>query len=60
MSVCIKCNSWKTKVLQTRKLRNDGWTFRERKCYLCGHRWDTVEVPAEDIRTPSDPSLSEE
>jgi transcriptional regulator NrdR family protein len=60
VSVCIKCNAWKTKVLQTRKLFDDGWTFRERKCDLCGHRWDTVEVPAEDIRTPGAPGSHED
>lgn len=60
MSVCIACGSWKTKVLQTRKLRNDGWTFRERKCDLCDHRWNTLEVPEEDVRVPSTQSVSEE
>lgn len=60
MSVCIKCNSWKTKVLQTRKLRNDGWTYRERKCDLCSHRWNTLEVPEVDIRTPGAPGSHED
>ena len=60
MSACIKCAAWQTKVLQTRKLKDDGWTFRERKCDLCGHRWGTLEVPEVDVRVPASPSLSEE
>lgn len=49
MSACINCGSWSTKVVDSRKGAETGFTVRRRVCEACGARWRTLEVPAEDV-----------
>lgn len=50
MTACIRCREFNSKVLDSRKRINDGWVHRQRLCLSCGERWETVEVPVDDIR----------
>lgn len=54
MSACPECREFNSKVLDTRKRLEDGWVHRQRLCLSCGERWETVEVPADDVQQGSD------
>ena len=45
---CTKCNSY-TEVIDSRTL-SDGHIRRRRRCLLCGHRFSSVEIPAEEYK----------
>ena len=49
MSACPECHTFNSKVIDSRKQMETGWTMRRRECYECGHRWTTYEVPTADI-----------
>jgi transcriptional regulator NrdR family protein len=52
MSACPdpNCRLLKTRVIDSRVLTN-GWTKRRRECYLgCGGRWNTYEVPEDELQ----------
>ena len=45
MSACPSCREIKTKVMETKVLKN-GWVWRRRKClYDCGTLFRTFEIP---------------
>lgn len=50
MSACPECHTFSSKVIDTRKQPETGWTVRRRECYECTHRWTTYEVPTVDVR----------
>lgn len=53
MSACPKCGKGMTKVVDSRYQPN-GLTRRRRWCaWSCGHKWNTLEVPADIIDADS-------
>ncbi len=50
MTLCVSCDSWESKVVDSRKKTDAGWVVRRRECAACGTRWTTYEVPANDVR----------
>ena len=50
MSACPECHTFSSKVVDSRKQMENGWTVRRRECYECHHRWTTYEVPAADVK----------
>jgi transcriptional regulator NrdR family protein len=57
MSMCPVCNSWHSKVKESRKDTRYGWKWRLRDCQECGHRWATYEVPTGSLNVEGgDPS----
>jgi len=44
---CIKCNE-RSKVLDSEETK-EGWIKRRRSCDKCKIRWNTFEVPQDDI-----------
>ena len=59
MSACPSCNTWNSRVLDTRRGQETGWYIRRRECYGCKHRWVTYEVPAEDVQQATNDPPSE-
>jgi transcriptional regulator NrdR family protein len=52
MSTCPECASWKTKTLATRKDTRYNWTWRRKECQRCGHKFQTYEIPVENVGLP--------
>lgn len=46
---CQECESPDNKVTQVREHQRFNWIYRRRVCNECGHRWNTYELPADDI-----------
>lgn len=50
MSACPQCDTFNSRVNETRRLRN-GWVRRHRRCLEeeCSHRWYTYELPKDEL-----------
>lgn len=44
---CPLCHHDEDRVIRSRE--RDGAVNRVRECVRCGHRWQTVELPAADV-----------
>lgn len=54
MSQCPECKTGKTQVIDSRYCDN-GWTKRRRRCtWGCEHRWNTYEIPEEELNFDED------
>ena len=50
MTLCVSCDSWDNRVLDSRKQPATGWITRRRECMICNTRWTTYEVPSKDVK----------
>lgn len=50
MTICVACDSWDNRVLDSRKRVDAGWVVRRRECMSCNTRWTTYEVPQRDVQ----------
>ena len=50
--VCPKCKSEQIIVLDTatKKSKTENSLFRRRKCLICEHRWNTIEIEEENYK----------
>jgi transcriptional regulator NrdR family protein len=51
--ICKQCNHDATSITNSRPTVN-GWTYRRRECMNCGHRWNTYEIPEDEISQEED------
>lgn len=52
---CPSCENHETRVLQTRVFKyQPRWIRRFRICSVCEHRFNTLELPAEDLDVDTD------
>ena len=50
-SPCPKCSTFKTRVVCTKRDEKTNAVIRRRHCYVCNHRWYTMQYPEVVIRT---------
>ena len=55
MTICVSCDSWDNRVLDSRKQPATGWITRRRECMICNTRWTTYEVPSKDVKPEAPP-----
>jgi transcriptional repressor NrdR len=46
--ICPECGGSRTTIPNTRPVTN-GWTYRRRECVDCKHRWNTYEIPEDEL-----------
>ena len=49
-SPCPKCSTFKTRVVCTKRDEKGNIIIRRRHCYVCNHRWYTMQYPEVVIR----------
>lgn len=48
--MCKKCESFESKVTDSRGLEDQNRIKRRRECLVCGHRWTTYEIDSKDLK----------
>jgi transcriptional repressor NrdR len=48
--LCKYCESFESKVTDSRAIEDKNTIRRRRECIDCGHRWTTYEIDATELR----------
>jgi transcriptional repressor NrdR len=48
--LCKQCESFESKVADSRGIEDKNVIRRRRECLVCGHRWTTYEIDSEELK----------